>query len=82
MWYHKFMKYVFSAVFTKERGGYSAICPELGVASQGEDIVVAEKNIKEAVELYIEDMTPEELEPYSHAKTSGPVLKTFEVSHA
>ena len=76
------MKYVFSAVFTKEQAGYSVICPELGVASQGEDIISAEKNIKEAVELYIEDMTPKELELYSQGNTRVPVLKTFEVSHA
>ena len=35
-------------------GGYSAICTDLDVASQGETIKEAEKNIKEAVELYLE----------------------------
>lgn len=46
---------VFSAVFKKEaEGGYSAFCPELGVASQGETIEEAEANLKEACELYIE----------------------------
>jgi predicted RNase H-like HicB family nuclease len=82
MWYHKFMNYVFSAIFTKEQGGYSVVCPELGVASQGEDMVAAEKNIKEAVKLYIEDMKSEELEPYSQGKKSLSFVKTFEVSHA
>ena len=49
------MQITFSAIFRKEvKGGYSALCPELGVASQGETIEEAEKNLKEACELYIE----------------------------
>jgi predicted RNase H-like HicB family nuclease len=45
----------FGAVYRPEpRGGYSALCPELGVASQGETIEEAEANLKEAVELYLE----------------------------
>jgi predicted RNase H-like HicB family nuclease len=35
-------------------GGYTAHCPDLDVASQGETVEEAIKNIKEAVELYIE----------------------------
>lgn len=34
--------------------GYSVICTDLDVASQGETIDEAVENIKEAVELYIE----------------------------
>lgn len=49
------MEFIFNAVFKKEaEGGYSALCPELGVASQGETIEEAEYNLKEACELYIE----------------------------
>jgi predicted RNase H-like HicB family nuclease len=81
MWYHTFVKYIFSAVFTKEKGGYSVLCPELGVASQGVDLSEAENNIKEAVSLFIEDMTKEELAVYSDTRTDAPILKTFEVSH-
>jgi len=45
----------FGAVYKPEpEGGYSAFCPELGVASQGETIEEAEANLKEAVELYLE----------------------------
>ena len=48
-------EFIFSAVFKKEpKGGYSAFCPELGVASQGENIEDAKANLKEACELYIE----------------------------
>ena len=35
-------------------GGYSVVCTDLDVASQGETIDEAVENIKEAVELYIE----------------------------
>lgn len=45
----------FSAIYKPQpEGGYSAICPELGVASQGETIEEAEANLKEAIELYLE----------------------------
>jgi len=45
----------FGAVYKPEpEGGYSAFCPELGVASQGETIEEAGANLKEAVELYLE----------------------------
>ena len=76
------MKYAFSAVFTREDGGYSALCPELGVSSQGNTIEEAESNIKEAVTLYIEDMTHSELAPYARVQKEKPLLKTFEVVHA
>ncbi len=82
MWYHKYMKYVFSAVFTKEDGGYVAICPELGVASQGDNLKEAEYNIKEAVELYIENISQDELVAYKQESFETPLLKTFEVSLA
>jgi len=35
-------------------GGYSVVCTDLDIASQGETIEEAEINIKEAVELYLE----------------------------
>lgn len=57
------MKYVFSAVYTKEEKGYSVLCPELGVASQGANLKEAEHNIQEAVQLYIEDVPQDELAP-------------------
>jgi len=49
------MELRFSGVYQKElKGGYSALCPELGVASQGDTIEEAEANLKEAVDLYLE----------------------------
>lgn len=49
------MRIIFAALIREEpEGGYSVLCPELGVASQGETIEEAKKNIVEAVELYLE----------------------------
>jgi predicted RNase H-like HicB family nuclease len=45
----------FSAVVWKEEKLYVAWCPELDVASQGKDIERALTNLREAVELYLED---------------------------
>ncbi|HEY4478489.1 MAG TPA: type II toxin-antitoxin system HicB family antitoxin [Candidatus Paceibacterota bacterium] len=75
------MKYIFSAIFKQEIGGYSVLCPELGVASQGKTIKEAENNIHEAVELYINDMSKNDLESYARSLNEVPMVKTFEVSH-
>lgn len=75
------MKYVFSAVFSKEKGGYSVLCPELGVSSQGKTLKDAEENIQEAVALYIHDLSREDLEPYTRSIIDLPTVRTFEVSH-
>ena len=45
----------FSAVVTKEGNLYVAHCPELDVASQGTTVEEALANLREAVELYLED---------------------------
>jgi predicted RNase H-like HicB family nuclease len=43
----------FTAILEKEETGYSALCPELDVASQGETVEEAVANLKEAVELML-----------------------------
>jgi len=47
-------KLVLNVVVKKEDKGYSVICSELDVASQGETFEEAIDNIKEAIELYLE----------------------------
>ena len=47
--------YKFTSVIWKEKEGYVSKCPELGVASVGDTIEDALKNLKEAVELYLEN---------------------------
>ena len=46
----------FTAVIKKGEKQFVALCPELDVASQGYSVEDALKNLKEAVELYIEEM--------------------------
>lgn len=52
-----------SVVIEKDEDGYYAFAPELpGCQSQGRTFEEAESNIKEAVEVYLETMAPEERE--------------------
>ncbi|HLE95812.1 MAG TPA: type II toxin-antitoxin system HicB family antitoxin [Candidatus Thermoplasmatota archaeon] len=44
-----------SAVIRKEADLYVAWCPELDVASQGTDVESSLANLREAVELYLDD---------------------------
>jgi len=46
----------FTAVIKKGEKQYVALCPELDVVSQGDTIETALNNLKEAVELYVEEM--------------------------
>ncbi len=46
--------FVFTGVIIKEDEGYSSLCLELDVASQGETIEEAKLNLIEAVTLYLE----------------------------
>ena len=56
------MSHKFNILFQKDENGYFAFCPELkGCHSQGDTFEQAQENIREAVELYIETMNPEEI---------------------
>ena len=44
------------SLIEKEGALYSAVCLELNVASQGGTLEEANRNLKEAVELYLEDV--------------------------
>ncbi len=46
----------FTAVIKKGEHQFVALCPEVDVASQGPTVEKALENLKEAVELYIEEM--------------------------
>ncbi|GIW56056.1 MAG: HicB family protein [Nitrospiraceae bacterium] len=50
-----------SVVIEKDEHGYYAWCPELkGCQSQGASLEEALSNIREAIELYVETLPPEE----------------------
>lgn len=54
-----------SIIIEKDDNGYYAYCPELkGCQSEGDSYEEALKNIKEAIELYIETLSGEEKELY------------------
>lgn len=51
----------FTAIIEKEDHMYVSLCPELDVASQGDTVKEAKANLREAVELFFEHASPEEI---------------------
>ncbi len=50
-----------TAVIRREDDAFVALCPELDVASQGDSIESARSNLGEAVELFFETASAEEI---------------------
>ena len=50
-----------TAIIEREDDGYVALCPELDVASQGDTIEEARENLREALELFFETASDEEV---------------------
>lgn len=46
----------FTAIIRKSRFEYVAVCLELNVSARGEDLATVEKNLRAAIELYLEDI--------------------------
>ncbi|MFH0821297.1 MAG: type II toxin-antitoxin system HicB family antitoxin [Pseudomonadota bacterium] len=55
------MKRQFTAIIEREGEGCVALCPELDIASQGDTVEKARDNIREAVELFFECASDEEI---------------------
>ncbi len=56
------MSYKVNVVIEKDEQGYYAYCPELeGCQTQGETFEETLKNIREAVELYLETLSEDEI---------------------
>ncbi|MBU2635106.1 type II toxin-antitoxin system HicB family antitoxin [Patescibacteria group bacterium] len=72
------MTYKFTTIITQEDKWYVARCVELGVVSQGKTIEKAQENLKEAVELYLEDQPKNK--KYSLKK--APLITSLELTHA
>ena len=66
-----------TAIIEREDDGYVALCPELDVASQGSTIEEARKSLREAVELFLESASPEEVKERLHSEV---YVTQFEVS--
>lgn len=63
----------------KESDQWVAWCLEYDVASQGDSEEQAMEMIKEAVELHIEDMTPDELERAFIPVDSTPIVREMTI---
>jgi predicted RNase H-like HicB family nuclease len=57
-----------TAIIEREGDGYVGLCPELDIASQGDTIEVARKNLQEAVELFFETADPSEIARRRHSE--------------
>ena len=68
-----------TAIIEREGDGYVALCPEVDVASQGDTIEEARKNLQEAVELFLETASPKEIEQRLHSEI---YVTQFEVTSA
>ncbi len=62
------MKQTLTAIIEREGNGYVALCPELDIASQGDSIEQARNNLREALELFFEAASPEEVKQRLHGE--------------
>ncbi len=68
------MPYKVTVVIERDEHGYYAFCPELeGCHSQGDSLEEVLDNIKEAIELYLETLSEEEIREI----LSRDILTTF-----
>lgn len=59
--------YKLNAVIQKDEHGYYAFCPELeGCCTQGRTLDETMKNIREAISLYLETLSPKERNALTH----------------
>ena len=68
-----------TAVIGKEGKWYVATCPELGVASQGRTLKEAQDMVQEAVNLFLETASPEEIK---RCLAKGARVRPLELIHA
>jgi predicted RNase H-like HicB family nuclease len=60
------MQRSFTAIIERENDMYVALCPELDIASQGKTVNEARKNLQEALELFFETASDEEIRDRLH----------------
>ena len=51
-----------TALIEREGDGFVALCPEVDIASQGDSIEQARLNLREALELFFETASPQEVQ--------------------
>lgn len=57
-----------TAIIEREDNGYVSLCPELDIASQGDTVEQARDNLREALELFFEFASAEEIEQRLHSE--------------
>jgi predicted RNase H-like HicB family nuclease len=72
----------FTAIIEGDQDGYYAYCPELkGCQTQGDTVEEVLANLREAAELYLEALPPDELETLATQRKT--ILSTsLELTHA
>ena len=55
-----------TVIITHEEDGYVSLCPDFDIASQGDTIEEARENLREALELFFENASSEELRTRLH----------------
>jgi predicted RNase H-like HicB family nuclease len=60
------MRRQLTAIIEREGDGYVSLCPELDIASQGDTIEDARNNLREALELFFETASQEEIQTRLH----------------
>ena len=60
------MKRQLTAIIEKEGDGFVSLCPELDIASHGESIGEARDNLKEALDLFFETASSNEINKRFH----------------
>ena len=55
------MQRQFAAIIEREGDGYVSLCPKLDIASQGDTTEKARENLREALELFFETASPNEI---------------------
>jgi len=55
-----------TAIIEREGNGYVSLCPELDIASQGDTIEEAREKLREALELFFETASKEEMQARFH----------------
>ncbi len=60
------MRKQLTAIIEREGDGYVSLCPEVDIASQGSTIEEARENLREALELFFEAASPEEIQERLH----------------
>lgn len=51
-----------TAIISREDDWYVALCPEVDIASQGKSVEEARDNLREALELFVETASKEEIQ--------------------